>query len=96
MRCIFLIVVLLFIAGCAKPIADVKSDDYLDKSVTVKGTVEAPVKIGKLSGYTLVDKEGDKIPVASERLPAEGDEVTVKGTVKKGVLGIGYYIDVQD
>jgi hypothetical protein len=71
------------------------NDDYVGKTVSVAGTVEGTLKIGDISGYTLVDANGDKITVASERLPAEGDKVTVKGILRKGPLGLAYYIDAN-
>lgn len=91
-----LIILLIILLGCTKTVDEITSDDsYLNKKVSVKGEVNSPLKIGPLSGYTLVDKNGDKIIVGSERLPAEGDTVTAKGILKKGPLGIGFYIDTN-
>lgn len=92
---ITIIIATLLLAGCAKPISEVKSDEYVGETVTVKGVVSSTTKIGDISGYALTDKEGESIIVASERLPAEGDRVRVKGEVKEGLLGIGYYIDAD-
>ena len=86
---------LIFISGCSQSIEEVKKDENIGEKVTVRGTVEGTVKIGEISGYTLVDENGDKIGVASKSLPAEGEKITVKGTlVKKPILG--YYIDVDN
>ena len=46
-------------------------------------------------GFTVVEEDGDSIPVASEALPAEGDVVTIKGTLRKNLL-IGYYIETEN
>lgn len=92
---VILALVLFFVFGISKTVAEITaSDKFLGETVTVRGTAESPLKIGEISGYTLVDKNNDKIIVASERLPAEGDKVTAKGILKKGPI-IGYYIDVE-
>lgn len=69
--------------------------EYKGKQVTVHGTVTNTVKIGQLSGYTLVDEEGHGIRVSSQSLPAEGKEVTITGTFVMDSL-FGYYIQVQE
>lgn len=76
-----------------KPIADVKSEEYVGETVRVRGEVTGTIKFGSLSGYTLTDKEGDSIMVSSEDLPEEGSKKSVSGTIKKGPLGIGYYLE---
>jgi hypothetical protein len=94
---ITLLISLLLLTGCAKTIEEITAnDDYVDTSVSVRGTVEASLKIGELSGYNIVDKNGDKIIVYSTDLPKEGSRVTAKGTLKKGLLGRGYYIDAKN
>ena len=90
----FLLILVVVLAGCAKSVAEVKSDEYLGETVAVSGTVTNTLKIGELSGYTLVDSKGDEIGVASKRLPAEGDEITARGVLEKSIL-LGYYIDVD-
>lgn len=77
------------LAGCSAKISDIRSntDDYLGKQITISGTVKNTLKIGQLSGFTLVQGE-DSIPVASDELPKEGDKVTVKGTINTGLLGL--------
>lgn len=95
-KIIFLLIALIFIAGCAgTQISDIKdnTDEYLGKEVTLKGTVSNTIKLGDLSGFTL-NQDSGKISVASDTLPADGDEVTVKGVVMKEVL-IGPYIQAE-
>jgi len=89
---LLLIVLSLLLVGCTKSIAEVKQDKYIDEKVTVVGVVESTVKLGQLSGYTLADKNGDKIGVASDTLPEEGSKKTVTGTVKKLPL-VGFYLE---
>ena len=84
---------LIAFTGCASTIEDVKVEENVDDKVTLQGTAKAPLKIGDLSGYTLVDETG-AIPVATDNPPEEGEEVTVRGTLKKELL-IGYYVKVE-
>ena len=86
-----LLAVSLLLAGCTANIADIKDESHVGKTVVVKGTVENTIKIGKLSGYSLVDSRGDKISVSSASLPEEGKQVTIKGVLMKDTL-LGYYI----
>jgi ABC-type Fe3+-hydroxamate transport system substrate-binding protein len=89
-----LAIALLLIVGCAsQSIKDIKKDDMVGKTVAVSGTVEGVIKIGQLSGYTLVDANGDKIGVSSEALPKDGSKITVSGTLMKDTL-LGFYIKV--
>jgi len=69
--------------------------EYAGKEVTVHGTVQNTIKIGTLSGYTLVDEEGHGIRVSSASLPAEGKEITITGLFVQDSL-FGYYIQVPD
>jgi hypothetical protein len=85
---------LLFIAGCSQTVEEVKKDENVGKVVSVKGEVKNTIKLGDLSGYTLVDENGDEIGVVSNSLPAEGETITAKGTLVKAPL-LGYYIDVD-
>lgn len=78
-----------------QPIREIKNEDYIGKKVSVRGTVESTLKIGQLSGYTLRDKNGDKIPVASDTLPKEGTTKTTSGILRRNIL-IGYYIEEED
>ena len=89
-----LIVMCLLITGCASTkIKDIKDnpDDFIGKTVTVTGKATNTMKIGDLSGFTLVADDGTKIPVSSKTLPEDGSKVTVKGVVMKELL-IGVYI----
>ncbi|MCP3682389.1 MAG: hypothetical protein GY861_06825 [bacterium] len=85
---------LLVLSGCGQTVAEIKSADYEGKTVSVSGTAENSIKIGQLSGYTLVDSNGDKIAVSTTALPSEGDKVTAKGTLIKDTI-FGYYIKVN-
>ncbi len=87
-----LALLLLLTAGCAS--ASVKqinsdTDKYMGKKVIVSGEVLAPMKIGSLSGFTLRD-DGSSIMVSSDDVPDKGKEVTVKGTVVKGLFSTHY------
>lgn len=79
---------MLALAGCGAKISDIKdnADDYIGKEIAISGTAKNSMKLGALSGFTL-EQDGDTIPVASSKLPDEGEKVTVKGTVNKGLLG---------
>ncbi|MFH1972070.1 MAG: hypothetical protein ABIJ18_01185 [archaeon] len=90
-RILLLLIPLLLISGCVNSVEDVKSEDYIGQTVILKGTVENTIKLGSLSGYTLVDDKGNSIPVSTENLPKEGDKVTISGVVMKDSL-FGYYI----
>ena len=82
----------LVLAGCAaQDIDEIKNEEHVGEKVTVRGSVESPLKIGGISGFTLVDDSGESIRVSSESLPAENDTITVKGTLMKDTL-LGYYI----
>ncbi len=77
----------------AQKISEVKTEENIGKTVTVKGEVKTVIKIGQLSGYTLEDESGT-IAVSSQELPKEGETITVKGTLIKDTL-LGYYIKVN-
>jgi hypothetical protein len=88
---ISLVLALILLAGCVpKSIAEVKNEQYVGKTVIVRGTVGVSIKIGTLSGYTVSDST-DNIGVKSSTLPVEGSEITVKGTLMKDSI-FGYYI----
>jgi hypothetical protein len=89
-----LLLVVLLIAGCTKPISEVKNDKYIDKDVTVKGTVQGTIKLGSLSGYNLKDDTGE-IFISSETLPKEGAKESASGILKKLPLIGTYYIDAK-
>jgi hypothetical protein len=96
---IVLVSVLLF--GCSgigtTPLEDLNDNpkDFAGKEVTVHGTVTNTIKIGQLSGYTLIDEEGHGIRVSSASLPAEGKEITITGMFVQDSL-FGYYIQVPE
>lgn len=95
------IILVVFLAGCTESTQTIReltaNDDFVDKTVKVKGTATNSLKIGELSGYVLVDKNGDDMLVASERLPADGDKVIVDGFLRKKPIGLGnlFYIEVK-
>lgn len=74
-------------------ISDVKNDEMVGETVMVSGNVTSSIKLGELSGFIVQDKTGE-IAVSSQSLPAEGEEVTVRGVLLRDSL-IGYYIDAE-
>ncbi|MDD3174992.1 MAG: hypothetical protein PHU51_00785 [Candidatus Nanoarchaeia archaeon] len=83
----------LFLTGCGiDKISDIKSAEYVDQTVTVKGTVENTIKLGELSGFSLSDGE-DMIFISSTNLPSEGSTQKVKGILRKNLLG--YYVETN-
>jgi len=90
---IIFLALMLIGAGCGTiKISEILNnpDKYMGKEVMIGGTVSNTIKIGGLSGFTLVDGN-DKIAVSSQTLPAEGKTIVVKGTLMKEIF-IGYYI----
>ena len=88
------ILVLILLSGCAQPaIKDISSapEKFLGKKVLVSGKVFAPLDVGIISGFTLKDDEGS-IMISSEIVPSAGEEVTVKGTVVRGLFSNNVYI----
>ncbi|MFP4524054.1 MAG: hypothetical protein ACLFO2_01905 [Candidatus Woesearchaeota archaeon] len=83
----------LLLTGCTTSIEDAKTEEKVGDTVTLQGEARSPTKIGSLSGYVLED-ETDTIPVATEDLPEEGEEVTVRGTVTRDTL-LGYYLKAK-
>ncbi len=79
-------------AGCPQIIEEIKTEDNIGKTISVKREVTGAMKILTLSGYSIQDENGDTIAVFSEDLPTEGETVTAKGTLIKKPL-FGYYID---
>lgn len=88
---ITIFLVLFILVGCSQEISDIKNEEYIGEDVIVRGTVNSSIKIGDLSGYSLVDKNDNSIPVSSNSLPTEGETVTVRGTLMKDSI-FGYYI----
>ncbi|HLC47416.1 MAG TPA: hypothetical protein VJI75_06865, partial [Candidatus Nanoarchaeia archaeon] len=83
---------MLLLSGCASTVKELKQEGTVGDKVSVKGTVveSENIKIGELSGFVLQDETGS-LPVQSEVLPAKGDEVSVKGELKRSAL-FGTYI----
>jgi uncharacterized protein YdeI (BOF family) len=77
----------------AQKVANVKTEENIGKTVSVKGEVKNVIKIGELSAYTLEDETGT-IGVSTEDLPQEGDTVTARGTLIRDTI-FGYYIKVN-
>lgn len=90
---IVIVALFLLIGGGVKTVAEIKNDDYIGDSVKVSGKVDSSVKLGTLSGYTLRDKNEDRIFISTSTLPKEGSSVTVKGILRKNILG--YYIEAE-
>jgi hypothetical protein len=100
MRRLMLALVLLSILllnGCAHAtVKDINSDPdkYMGEKVVVSGKAIAPIHLGQLSGFTL-QEGGSTIPVSSDMVPKADSEVTVKGTVVKGLF-TQHYIFAED
>ena len=94
--------ILVFIAlcsflffGCIErpvPIMELNENPsgYVGKEISVNGVVEGTFKLGKLSGYKITEGNSS-ISVSSQTLPAEGKEMTVRGTWMKDSI-FGYYL----
>ena len=83
---IILLAISLLLLGCSSvSISDIKDNpnEYVGDEVTLRGETSNRIALGKLSGFTLTDKDGVQIPISSESLPEDGSKVTVKGVVKK-------------
>jgi len=91
-----LTVMVLFLVGCNSTLTvkEAKDDQYVGKTVKIEGKVDHSIKLGSISGYTLRDKNEDRIAVRSDTLPKEGDTVVAEGTLMKDTL-LGYYILVK-
>lgn len=85
---------LILITGCSQSIEQIKSEDYVGEEVTVKGEVKKSLKIGDVSGFRLEDDKNNSIKVGSEKLPQEGNTVTVTGVLMDDSL-MGYYIQAE-
>ena len=88
-----LIATLLLVTGCTTSVEDAKTPEKVGDEVTLTGTAKSPTKIGPLSGYILEDETGT-IPVATEDLPREDEEVIVTGTVMRDTI-LGYYLKAE-
>jgi len=89
---------MLLLFGCTSitPLKDLNDNpaDFTGQKISVSGTVENPIHLGTLSGYTLVDGN-ESIKVSSQSLPAEGREITVTGTWMRDSL-FGYYLLAEE
>jgi hypothetical protein len=89
---------MLLLFGCVAttPLKDLneKPADFVGQKIVVSGTVENPIHLGTLSGYTLVDGNYS-ITVSSQSLPAEGSKETVTGTWMRDTL-LGYYLLAEE
>lgn len=92
---IILAVLTVLLTACTQPISEIKNDEHIGKTVQVHGIVQGSIKLGQLSAYSLKDESGQTIGVSSQRLPADGDEVTVKGVLLKDTI-FGYYIKAAE
>ena len=84
----------LLLSGCAQPaIKDINSapEKFLGKKVVVSGKVFAPLDVGVISGFTLKD-DGSSVMISSDTVPEAGEEVTVKGTVVRGLFSNNVFI----
>ncbi|MFW6383560.1 MAG: hypothetical protein ACOCZQ_02855 [Nanoarchaeota archaeon] len=93
-RLILMALALILITGCSQSIEQIKSEDYVGEEVTVKGEVKKSLKIGDVSGFRLEDDKNNSIKVGSEKLPQEGNTVTVTGILMDDSL-MGYYIQAE-
>lgn len=92
------IIIALLLSGCAHPsVKDINSDPskYLGKKVVVSGKVTAPLDVGIISGFTL-NQDQSSVMVSSDTVPESGEEVTVKGTVVRGLFSNNVYIYADD
>jgi hypothetical protein len=85
---------LVFLSGCMRSVDEIKSEEFINKKVAVRGVVEGSVKLGDLSGFVIVDGDGDSIFVSSNSLPGEGSTIVARGILKRSLLG--YYIDSKN
>jgi len=89
------VIAVLLLLGCSNlSIKEAKTEQYIGKSVTISGTAENSLKLGKISGYTLKDDTGEVMTVKSEILPKDGEKITVSGTVIKDSW-FGYYLQAE-
>jgi hypothetical protein len=90
------LMLLLFGCTATTPLKGLNENpaDFVGEKITVSGTVENPIHLGTLSGYTLVDGN-ESITVSSQSLPAEGDRITVTGTWMRDTF-FGYYLLAEE
>jgi len=67
------------------------------KEVSIKGKVQGTMKVMDFKAYTLRDDTGEISVVTAGELPARGESVAIKGTVKSALIvggsGIGLRVE---
>lgn len=80
---------LMSLAACSAclttPIQEIKAKprEYADKRVKVAGTVTETFSLLVLKGFVLNDGTGDIYVVTKKVMPAQGEQIAVKGTVRE-------------
>jgi hypothetical protein len=71
------------IFGLKPKISDIytRSSEYQDKEVTIKGKVENSGSLLGYSGFQINDGTGKLLVIGYDKSPAEGEEITIKGTI---------------
>jgi len=72
-----------------------KPAQFEGQEVKVKGKVVRVAKILAMSGYNLRDETGEVAVITYGKLPAENDEVAIKGKVKSAVIMGGNAIGLR-
>lgn len=91
----------LTLAGCDyfgfTPIREIldKPAQFEGQEVKVKGKATRVTKILAMSGYNLRDETGEITVITDGKLPAENDEVAVRGRVKSAVIMGGNAIGLR-
>jgi aspartyl/asparaginyl-tRNA synthetase len=85
--CALFVVVALFLGQCSlgtTKIGDIKNNprDYVDKKVTVSGTVTRTFSLLVIRYFTIQDRTGEIAVVTERPLPKEGQRIKVRGIVK--------------
>jgi hypothetical protein len=91
----------LTLAGCDyfgfTPIKEILASpaQFEGQEVKVKGRVVRVAKILAMSGYNLRDETGEITVITYGKLPAENDEVAIKGKVRSAVIMGGNAIGLR-
>lgn len=66
------------------PIQEIKANprEYTDKRVKISGTVTDTFSLLLLKGFKLDDETGEMYVVTKKSMPAKGEKIKVKGTVR--------------
>ncbi|MGM5479883.1 MAG: hypothetical protein ACQESC_00315 [Nanobdellota archaeon] len=89
---LLLLAVMVFLTACTTPIEDIKTEESVGETVTIKGTVQEGIELGSFSGYMLKG-ETDSIFVAQSEIPEKGSTTKVKGTIEQIPLIGTYYLE---